>query len=75
MADCKVGDGMTIRLGLAGVEDNVDWIQSVVAGYPEFGIAYHLFHFYEQDVINILESHSNDVDMWLFFRDLSLFSC
>ena len=56
---------MTIRLGLIGVEDNVDWIQSVVAGYPEFECL-SFVHFYEQDVINILESHSNDVDMWLF---------
>ncbi len=60
-----MGDGMRIRLGLIGVEDNVEWIQSVVAEYAEFECI-PFIHFYKEDVIELLEAHANEVDMWLF---------
>ncbi|WP_394236945.1 ArsR family transcriptional regulator [Niallia oryzisoli] len=56
---------MSIRLGLIGVEDNLEWIQSVVKEYSDFECIPFL-HFYEKDVIDILEAHSHDMDMWLF---------
>lgn len=60
-----MGDRMRIRLGLIGVEDNVEWIQSVVAEYAEFECI-PFIHFYKKDVIELLQSHANEVDMWLF---------
>lgn len=54
-----------IRLGLIGVEDNVELLNSTVSEYPEFDCL-SFVHFSEDDVIELLESHSHEVDMWLF---------
>jgi len=64
-SNSMVGDELSIRLGIIGVEDNLQWLISVVKEYSEFECIPFL-HFYEKDVISILEAHSNDVDMWLF---------
>lgn len=56
---------MTIRLGLLGVEDNLQLIESVAKEYSEFTTLPFL-HSSREEIIDILESHQYDVDMWLF---------
>lgn len=54
-----------IRLGVIGVEDNLQLMESVASEYSEFTTLLFL-HSRQDDVIDILESHKHDVDIWLF---------
>nr|WP_089653070.1 transcriptional regulator [Halobacillus aidingensis] len=56
---------MKIRLGLIGAEDNLGLIQSIVDEYPEFSCL-SFVHSGEEELVEHLESHSQDVDVWLF---------
>ncbi|KQL32758.1 transcriptional regulator [Bacillus sp. FJAT-25509] len=56
---------MTIRLGIIGVEDNLQLMDSVAKQYSEF-TTFTFLHYLHEDIIDILESHQHDIDMWLF---------
>ncbi|WP_347862252.1 ArsR family transcriptional regulator [Salimicrobium sp. PL1-032A] len=56
---------MKIRLGLIGAEDNLGLIQSIVEEYPELHCL-PFVHAGEEELVEHLESHSGDVDVWLF---------
>ncbi|MGE7917613.1 ArsR family transcriptional regulator [Viridibacillus sp. NPDC093762] len=56
---------MKIRLGIIGVEDNYKLVESVAKENSKF-ITSSFSHSTEEEIIDILETHQNDVDMWLF---------
>lgn len=56
---------MGIRLGIIGVEDNLELMGSVASEYTEFTTSLFL-HTLPEDIIDILKSHQHDIDMWLF---------
>lgn len=56
---------MKIRLGIIGVEDNLKLMESVAKEYSEF-ITFPFLHATLEEIIDILDKHQHDVDMWLF---------
>ncbi|WP_085524364.1 transcriptional regulator [Tuberibacillus sp. Marseille-P3662] len=56
---------MNIRLGIIGVEDNLELIQSIANEYPEF-TTFPFLHALGEEVIDILKAHQHDIDMWVF---------
>lgn len=56
---------MKIKLGLIGVEDTLEFIQSIIDEYSEFSCL-PLVHSSEEEIIEQLSSHADDVDLWLF---------
>ncbi|WP_255367794.1 ArsR family transcriptional regulator [Psychrobacillus sp. OK032] len=54
-----------IRLGLFGAEDSIEIMESVVMQYPEFSCI-SISYWRDEEIIEKLTMHMNDVDMWLF---------
>ncbi|NOU94797.1 ArsR family transcriptional regulator [Paenibacillus sp. LMG 31456] len=56
---------MKIRLGYIGVEDTMEMVLAVIRKYPDYE-CYPYTHTRFEEIDDLLEQHSGEVDLWLF---------